>query len=265
MKSEPYFKMAFSLFIGMLWISFSAIALCGEPTSGKIFQLSDKDRENLKILGESVVGKAMPARPVVSIKDLMPLMNGEWVYRITAGKDRGDEQTDSIGRSKNENAKKPWRRMVGKKYIEYFRAKKDGKLIVVSEADLTENVITHYDPPVMVMYDGLKPGETIDQEIKITVYDLDDPTDEKYSGKLHVTHSYVGAFEVSVPAGKYETVLLKSTFVGKVGPASVKDFGYLFFSKNYGVVASVERMHVGAFLFYNKTTRTPKVLLRKSP
>jgi hypothetical protein len=115
MKSERYFKMAFSLFIGMLWISFSGIALCGEPTSGKIFQLSDKDREALKILGEGVVGKAVPARPVVSIKDLMPLMNGDWVYKITAGKNRGGEQTDSIGKSKNAQANKPWRRMVGKK------------------------------------------------------------------------------------------------------------------------------------------------------
>ena len=265
MKSGRYLKVAFALFVGVLWIGLPSFVLCGEKVSGKIIQLSDKDRETLAVLGDGVVGKALPALPLASVKDLMPLMTTEWVYRITAGGNRGDLQTDSIGKSKNASAEKSWRRMVGKKYIEYFRVKEGGKLLEISEADLTEDVITHYNPPILLMYDGLRPGETIKQEIKITVYDLDDPTDAKYRGKLAVTHSYVGAYEVSVPAGRYETVLLKSTFVGKVGPASVNDFGYVFFSKGHGVVASVERMHVGAFLFYNKTTKTPKVLLRKKP
>jgi len=68
---------------------------------------------------------------------------------------------------------------------------------------------------------------------------------------------------VTVPAGKYETVLIRSYYAGKVGPAHVVDGGYVFYANGIGIVTSVERMHVTAFLFYDKTTKTPKVLIGK--
>ena len=265
MKWERYGISAFSILLALIFMASPGWVCCGEAPSGKILPLSDEDREKLSVLGEGVVGKALPAHPLTDIRKLMPLMTGEWVYRITAGANRGDLQTDSIGRSENENTRGPWRRMVGKKYIEYFSLKEGSKLVEVSEADLSEDMLMHYDPPIVLMYDGLKPGETVTQEIKITVSDLADPTREKYRGKLRVTLSYVGAYEVSVPSGRYDAVLLKSTYAGKVGPATIKDFGYDFFSRDTGVVVSLERLHVEAFFFYRKTVRTPKILLRKNP
>ena len=265
MKWERYYMSAFSILVALVFTASPDWVCCGEARSGKTLPLSSEDREKLSVLGEGVVGKALPAHPLTDIRKLMPLMTGEWVYRITAGANRGDLQTDSIGRSENENTRGPWRRMVGKKYIEYLSLKEGNKLVEVSEADLSHDLLIHYDPPILLMYDGLRPGETVTQEIKITVSDLADPTREKYRGKLRVTLSYVGAYEVSVPSGRYDAVLLKSTFAGKVGPATVNDFGYDFFSRDTGVVVSLERLHVEAFFFYRKTVRTPKILLRKNP
>jgi hypothetical protein len=85
----------------------------------------------------------------------------------------------------------------------------------------------------------------------------------KYKGRLKVTHTYLGAYEITVPAGKFETVLIRSYYEGKVGPAHVVDGGYTFYARDVGIVASVERMHVTAFLFYDKRTKTPKVLVQK--
>jgi len=97
----------------------------------------------------------------------------------------------------------------------------------------------------------------------IKVYDLHNPSHEKYKGLLRVTHTYVGTYELVVPAGRYRAVLVKSTYNGKVGPATVNDVGYVFYSAGEGIVAAVERAHVSAFLFYDKRTRTAKVLLRR--
>ncbi|MCJ7809599.1 MAG: hypothetical protein MUP26_04975, partial [Desulfobulbaceae bacterium] len=63
MKSGRYLKVAFALFVGVLWIGLPSFVLCGEKVSGKIVQLSDKDRETLAVLGDGVVGKALPALP----------------------------------------------------------------------------------------------------------------------------------------------------------------------------------------------------------
>ena len=77
-----------------------------------------------------------------------------------------------------------------------------------------------------------------------------------------MTHTYLGAYEITVPEGKFETVLIRSSYAGKVGPAHVVDGGYAFYTRDVGIVASVERMHVTAFLFYDKRTKTPKVLVQ---
>jgi hypothetical protein len=38
----------------------------------------------------------------------------------------------------------------------------------------------------------------------------------------------------------------------------------VFYAENMGIVASIERMHVSAFPFYDKKTVTPKILLHSS-
>ena len=40
------------------------------------------------------------------------------------------------------------------------------------------------------------------------------------------------------------------------------DGGYTFYARDVGIVASVERVHVTAFLFYDKRVKTPKVLIQ---
>ncbi|MBW1781656.1 MAG: hypothetical protein JRL30_13050 [Deltaproteobacteria bacterium] len=235
----------------------------GEPSSGTVLQLPDTDRKALAILGKGVVGRAVAAVPIAGASGLMPLRAGKWTYRVLAGDHAGEDQEDRVAQPRHHKMGKAWRRVVGRQFIEYFRVGTGGNMELVSEVDLEEDVITRYVPVFSVIYEGMRPGETRSVETDIGVYDLHDPTDEKYKGRLKVTHTYIGAYEVVVPAGKYRTVLIKSTYNGKVGPASVDDVGYVFYSPGTGIVAAVERSHVSAFLFYNKKTRTPKVLLRR--
>lgn len=234
----------------------------GEP-SGRVIELKEGDRAALSGLGKGVVGKALAAKPIHDAARLMPLTEGKWTYRVLAGDNKGKKQEDIIGRPKYDSMEKSWRRVVGRKFIEYYRLKGGGKIALVSEVDLIEDVITHYHPVFPVIFNGMGPGDKSEVQTDISVYDLHDPADEKYKGHLKVTHTYVGAYEILVPAGKYQTVLIKSTYVGKVGPASVNDFGYIFYAVDEGIVAAVDRSHVSAFLIYDKTTRTPKILLHE--
>ena len=235
----------------------------GDPVSGKIIELQAADKEALAILGKGVVGKALPAKPIVDTAKLMPLNEGKWTYRVLAGDHKDTNQEDIIARPKHDESGKSWRRVVGKKYIDYYRVRNGGKIEMTSEVDLVEDVITTYVPQFPVIFNGMRPGAQSMVETDIKVYDLHDPTDEKYKGHLKIAYTYVGAYEVTVPAGKYQTVLIKSSYTGKVGPASVNDVGYMFYAEGVGIVAAVERSHVTAFLFYDKKTKTPKVLVHK--
>lgn len=261
---RPGFLFLVMVLLGSMSIVGAPLKTYGEDSvPGKIIELQAEDREALAILGKGVVGKALPAKPITDTAKLMPLNEGKWTYRVLAGDHKGTNQEDIIARPKHEESGKSWRRVVGKKCIEYYRVRNGGKIEMASEADLVEDVITTYTPQFPVIFNGMRPGEKSEVETNIRVYDLHDPTDEKYKGHLKIVYTYVGAYEVTVPAGKYQTVLIKSSYTGKVGPASVNDVGYMFYAEGVGIVASVERSHVTAFLFYDKKTKTPKVLVHK--
>ena len=268
MRSEKICRPGFLILIMVLLASMSMVgapskAYEEDSISGKIIKLQAEDRAALAILGKGVVGDALPAKPIADTARLMPLNAGKWTYRVLAGDHKDTKQEDIIARPKHEKSGKSWRRVVGKKCIEYYRVRNGGKIEITSEVDLVEDVITHYTPLFPVLFNGMRPGEKNEMETDIKVYDLHDPTDEKYKGHLKVTHTYVGAYEVTVPAGNYRTVLIKSSYTGKVGPASVNAVGYMFYAEGVGIVASVERSHVAAFLFYDQKTKTPKILVHK--
>ena len=240
------------------------LAFCEGVCAGPVVELKQRDRDVLALLGEGVVGKALPACPLHDTAELMPLRKGKWVYRIASGEHEGTRQEASISKAKGRShAEGSWQRTISGDCTEFYRFREKGTIELISEIDLAHNVISRYTPEFSIMFDGMKPGETSQTETVIKIYDLHDLTHLKYEGRLKIIHTYLGAYEITVPAGKYQTVLIRSAYTGKVGPAHVVDGGYTFYARDVGIVASVERMHVTAFLFYDKRTKTPKVLVQK--
>jgi len=255
-----------ALLIAIILMGFSSSAVCEDASAGAMVELEKSDRDALALLGGGVVGKALPAFPIRDTAGLMPLREGKWVYRITAGAHEGTRQEASISKTKGRQGvyqgQDLWHRTIAGDCTEFYSLNGKGAINLISEIDLKHDVITRYTPMFPIVFDGMKTGESSQVETEIKVYDLHDPTHLKYKGRLKVTHTYLGAYEITVPAGKYETVLIRSSYAGKVGPAHVVDGGYAFYAKGVGIVASVERMHVTAFLFYDKRTKTPKVLIQ---
>ena len=238
-------------------------AVSKDPCGGPVVEIKQSDRDVLALLGKGVVGKGLPACPLRDTANLMPLREGKWTYLITAGDNEGSRQDASISKTKGTHSQDLWHRTIVGDCTEFYSIHGKGAIGLLSEIDLKHKVNSRYTPMLPVMFDGMKPGETSEAETEIKIYELHDPTHLKYKGRLKVTHTYLGAYEITVPAGKYETVLIKSVYTGKVGPAHVVDSGYVFYARGVGIVASVERMHVTAFLFYDKRTKTPKVLVQK--
>lgn len=94
---------------------------------------------------------------------------------------------------------------------------------------------------------GMKPGEARPFSQTVSVNHLDDPADQEYSGSLNGTYTYLGTYQVTVPAGTYEAVLLRLRCEGKVGPAQTQDRAYSLFAPGVGVVAMISQEDVTAF------------------
>ncbi|WP_162917135.1 hypothetical protein [Dongia deserti] len=65
---------------------------------------------------------------------------------------------------------------------------------------------------------------------------------------------------MTVPAGTYDAVLIRWTYDGKIGPASIKDSQYRFLAPNAGMVAMAQIRSISAMLIYNDHTKHGKVL-----
>ena len=87
--------------------------------------------------------------------------------------------------------------------------------------------------------------------------DLDEPQE------VDLTYTCVGAYEVTVPAGTFETVLFSWRYDGKVGPARVKDDQYWFFADGLGPVARINMKDISAMLVYRDTSKVAGVLVER--
>jgi hypothetical protein len=153
-----------------------------------------------------------------------------------------------------------WRYAAGRDEAGYIALQPDGSLVLTGVEDAREGALTRYDPSEPYLLKGLAPGQEREVRMAVQVYDLKRPSELMHRGSLKVVYRYVGAYRLRVPAGTYEAILLKSTFSGTIGPASLEDTQYRFFAPHAGLVATIEHRDVSAFLLYNAHTRAGKLL-----
>ena len=229
--------------------------------SGKVIELADSDREFLdSLLGPGVVGKAVPAPVIENPLHFLPLRACDWNFRVASGKASGMTRPHSLRPLKREEAIPTWSLSPGSHHILYLRISEDGSISAVSEQDADQGMVIRFSPHVPILLPSLAPGESKSFKIDVKLYDLSHPDHLKHEGDLELTFSYLGAFEVNVPAGNYEACLIKWEDRGKIGPAKVEDIHYRFFAKHSGLVAQVDKRNISAFLLYNEHIKEGEVL-----
>jgi hypothetical protein len=210
------------------------------------------------LLGPGALGEAVAGSPLKP--SFAPLRDGTWTYQIVSGDDQGQNEQHKVTRLKGDPSGADWRYAVGAKSAQLIKQTNDGSLVFVSLDDFDEGVISRYTPPEPALLAGMAPGDSKAFTIAVKVADLSSPQNVKHEGTLDLTYSYLGAYRVNTPAGSYDAALIKWAYDGKIGPASVQDTQYRFFADNVGMVASVDKLDVSAFLLYKKHTKFGKLL-----
>ena len=177
-----------------------------------------------------------------------------------SGPDAGKTERHQLTQLKQEAGTTSWRYDAGGKFVYFVTTKANGDYVVTGVTDTEAGAITRYSPSEPFMLQELAPGEERNEKLGVKVFDLSNPDDLTHEGALDVNYRYVGAYKVKVPAGSFDAVLMKWTFKGKVGPASVDDSQYRFFAPDVGIVAAVEQQDVSALLVYNRHMKVARVL-----
>ena len=228
-----------------------------------VIPLPNEDRERIEAgLGPGVIGKAVAAP---TIKDPVVFFSMQtarsWRFRYTVGERKDKVEHYILSPRQRAGDVTTWKAITGPTTAMYFRTMKDGSVDLVSDEDRDEGLVTRYSPPVPFWVSNLEPGAVRRSQHSVKVYDLSDPREVSHRGSLNLVYTYVGAYEVIVPAGKFEAVLLKWEHKGKIGPAAIDDVQYILLAKGVGPVALLEKLDASAFLVHQRFEKNGRVLI----
>ena len=240
-------------------------AVSAEPVLAEaVLPLPPEDaREIAKFLGDGVVGKALPASPIQDAPSYFPLVERALVYTVTAGADVGRSQTVQVAKGKRPGGSPAWRFQLAPSLSAFIDQTAGGDLLMPAISDFDEGVVVITTPPNAFVLKGMQPGESRPFSQTVSVNYLDQPDKKDYAGSLTGTFSYVGAYELTLPAGTFESILLRSRFEGKIGPAQTQDTAYYFLSPGVGVVAMITQEDVEAFWVVHLDKTIGKMLLSR--
>jgi hypothetical protein len=228
---------------------------------GIVLPLPPADQQMISAqLGPAVVGKALPSKPIDDVSVYFPLRERASNYKVTSGPHAGNTQILGVAKVHRPNGKSAWRFEFSPSLTGFIRQTPEGDLIMPSVGDTGEGVVVITTPANPFVIKGMKPGESRSYVQQVLVNALDDPADQEYSGPLNGTYTYLGAYQVTVPAGTYDAVLFRLKCQGKVGPAQTHDTAYYFFAPGKGVVAMISQEDATAFWIIHIDTTSGKVL-----
>jgi hypothetical protein len=248
-----------------LWLGLVLTAVAGIPDVGAQGLSGDETAAINNLLGAGVLGAALPANPIVNPATLIPLSPATWTFQFASGPNQGSTETDILQTNPQPGPDSQWQYTAGQSTIYALGTAADGSIVSPSEQDLTQGVLTRYSPSRPVLLPGMQSGTSQSVPLQVNVYDISDPSTVTHTGSLTLTVTYVGWYQVTVPAGTYPAALIKWRYDGQVGPATVSDVEYRFFADGIGPVAAIDKQNVSAFLVYNNSTKFGKVLSSKSP
>jgi hypothetical protein len=226
-----------------------------------VLPLSPDERATVDaMLGPGVVGEALPSAPIGDPTTLFPLKDRSMQFRVTSGKNEGRMFILKVGQHARPTGAKAWRFELSPSLVAYLHRGADGALVMPAISDSDHGIIVVTTPPNPFVVQGMQPGESRAFSQTVAVDYLDDPSRLDYSGTMDGTLTYVGTYRVTVPAGTYDAVLLRTKCAGKVGPAHTTDTAYYFFAPGKGVVAMISQEDVEAFWIVHVDTKSGKVL-----
>lgn len=234
------------------------------PAQGPILSLPASDQQELAAhLGAGVVGAALPSERIADARAYFPLQEKLMIFQVTSGKNAGTTQRLGLKKARRPGSAEAWRLHFTPSLAGFINSTATGDLIMSAVSDSDEGVIAVTTPANPFVLTGMQPGESRTFSQAVAVNYLDDPTRRDWGGHLNATYTYVGTYQVTVPAGNFNAILIRFAYTGKVGPADVKYTAWYFFARGTGLVAMVNMEDVSAFWIYHVDTTTGKLLAVK--
>jgi hypothetical protein len=228
-------------------------------SAGSINPLSQKDKSQLAVLGEGVVGAAIAAPVITDPTKYYRPVRGTWQYRITSGDKQGQLYAESLTQIPKNAQGATWKR--SRPEYDDLISVTGNSIHLSNEVDHDHGLLVQFNPRGFLLTSALKPGESRTMKGIAHAFKLSDPTTEYKTFTLEETYTYVGAYKVKTPAGIFDALLFRNDFKVSSGDVTVDDSRYSFFAEGVGKVAGIEQGHATILFFFHFNEKIPKVLV----
>jgi hypothetical protein len=246
-------------------VALAVVSSAGEAwAQGLVLPLPASDQQQLaNYLGAGVVGAARPSERILDAGAYFPLQDKTLIFKVTSGGKAGDTQHLGLKKTRRPSGTPAWRFQFTPTLAAFITPERSGDLTMSAVSDSDEGVVAVTTPANPFVLIGMGPGESRSFSQTVSVNYLDDPTRRDWGGSLNAVYTYVGTYQVQVPAGAFTAILFRIASHGKVGPADVTYTAWYLFARDVGLVAMVNLEDVSAFWVYHVDTTIGKVLAVK--
>ncbi|MDG2022187.1 MAG: hypothetical protein P8J59_09580 [Phycisphaerales bacterium] len=230
--------------------------------------LKTMPKEDAKRIAKSlpgvVLGPDASVSPITKAENWLPLESTVYLFDHPTNKSKTLKHVvsmiDRAPGSKSGAGVKGWAVELPSGTTRYLKQEAGKGIVAATDVSKPNAFIIRLSPPEPIVHASKEAKNEIQEEIKISICDLDSPNDVSYSGQVKCTWKDLGGWKVKVPHGTYDTRLIKIAYDGSIGPASVKAWKYVFMAKGIGPVAFTDSRDISAFIFYNNDTDQAGVL-----
>lgn len=242
--------------------------LCGSSLAASadpLESLPSADASRIhKHLPGVVLGPAKDVPPLKDVKDWYPLQDATFRYDRPSSEDKKATLVLTSGvRAPGTPVGGPadgWMMTVSDGATRYLSNRPDEGILIPTEVSTSNGLIIQLNPPEPLVLVGLKEGQIDSRKIGVKIYDVHDPIVVTHSGSVTCKWTDLGGWKVKVPHGAYDTRLIRLTYDGSVGPASVSAQKYIFLATGIGAVAFTDARDLSAFIFFNDDSHHAGVL-----
>jgi hypothetical protein len=229
--------------------------------AGPALSLPESDRAMLEAsLGRGVVGPSVESPAKLDPAEYFGLTQRQSLFQVIAGSNPGVAEVFRMFREPGAPEGPRWHYRFGDEEVGFLQMQPNGDLVLSGVEEIADRAVTRYDPPEPFLLQDLAPGEERETRMAVRVFAPDKPGEIQHRGALKVRFRHLGAYRVTVPAGAFDAVLMRSTFTGQVGPAKIEDSHYRFFAPGIGLLATAEHRDVSAYFLYRSVTKIGRVL-----
>jgi len=175
-----------------------------------------------------------PATESLVAEAIYPLTTMQWTY-ATAGRG-GPIEPVIYRRLRTTRFGAAWVTHQGNERSEFWRLDDDENVVMTAVISHADRAISLFQPPLIVAYHDLPPGEMRQHEVAMRVVDARNPSRQRESGKARRTIRYVGDYLIRTPMGEMLTKRVDVSFTADLQFANANTTSVIYVAEGLGPV-----------------------------